>query len=608
MIDTAAPGRRPALLPERCLTVSRPIEPVERPVGLPTQRQPPGFVSDLVVDALRSLNVHYLPLNPGSSFRGLHDSVVNHGGNEMPQIVLCLHEEIAVAMAHAYSKATGEVGVAAVHDLVGLMHATMAVYDAWCDGTPLLLLGGGGPVDAAHRRGIDWVHSASAQASLVRDYVKWDDEPASASALLDGLVRGHALAESAPPGPVYVTLDMELQEEPLEKVLDLPDIRRRAAVPAFSAPAHDVERAVDLLVAAEKVVIVAGSMSFDPSATTRLVELAELLGAACCDDHNAVAFPTAHPLNCSGDSGVLAAADLLLAFDVTDLAASTANRGPATVVIDVSLRHLRQRGWSNANSAPVDVDVVLAAEPREGLDQLLCAVRGRLSTEDPLVARLRSRRREAVSVAHDQLRGEQAKVLEERWGETPISPPRMVAEIWAAVRERDWNLSLRNTRSWLDGIWQFSAAGDWLGHSGGGGVGYGPGAMLGGALAARDRGRTSVAIIGDGDLHMGIGALWTAVHYRLPVLIVVNNNVSFVNDEIHQSQVATNRGRPVENSWIGMRMEAPEVDLAQAARAYGAWAEGPITDPEKLGPALQRAVEQVGEGRVALLDVRTASR
>jgi acetolactate synthase-1/2/3 large subunit len=561
----------------------------------------------MVADVLRDLGVRYLPVNPGSSFRGLHDSVVNHGGNEMPQIILCVHEEIAVAMAHAYAKATGEVGVAAVHDLVGLMHATMAVYDAWCDGTPLLLLGGGGPVDAAARRGIDWLHSASTQAALVRDYVKWDDEPLSTVAVMDSVIRGHAFAGSAPAGPVYVTLDMDLQEQPLVETPPQPDPRRRPGVYAVSAPAADVERAAELLVAARNVVIVAGSMSFDASATPRLVELAELLGAACRDDHNALAFPTSHRLNLSGDPELLRGEDLdvVLAIDVVDPGTLLSDSRPGIKLVDVSLRHLRQRGWANAEGPPVDVDVVVPAEPREGLDQLLVAVRERLARADDADARRREDRRAAIQEAHERLRQYQADVLKKRWDESPISPPRMVAEVWEAVRDRDWLLSLRNTRSWLEGIWDFDAAGQWLGHSGGGGVGYGPGAILGGALAARDRGQTSVAIIGDGDLHMGIGAIWTAVHYRIPTLIVVNNNVSFYNDELHQTQVAKDRGRPVDNAWIGMRVQDPEVDIAMAARAYGAWAEGPITDPDELPAALRRALEQVDRGGVALLDVRT---
>src|SRR6201991_4937222 len=142
---------------------------VEQPVGVV-----PGaaaYGSDLVVDLLRALGTRYVPPNPGSSCRGLHDSLVNRGGNTDPQLLLCLHEEIAVSLAHGYAKGSGQVGVAAVHDLVGLMHASMAVYDAFCDRVPLLVLGGSGPVDPALRRPIDWAHSATTQAELVRPLV-----------------------------------------------------------------------------------------------------------------------------------------------------------------------------------------------------------------------------------------------------------------------------------------------------------------------------------------------------------------------------------------------------------------------------------------------------
>lgn len=587
--------------------ISRPSE-IERPVAGGEPAPVPEYVSDLVVEVLRGLSVRYLPINPGSSFRGLHDSIVNYGRNVSPQLLLCVHEEIAVAMAHAYAKATRGVGVAAVHDLVGLMHASMAVYNAWCDGVPLLLLGGGGPSNSSIRRGIDWVHSASAQASLVREFVKWDDEPADAEALLNAIARGHALAASAPAGPVYVTLDMDLQENPVpEHGVAAPALDRCLPV-RVAAPASDVERALDLIVAAAQPVVVAGNLGYDPDATAPLVEFVELISAAYRDDDNAVAFPTNHPLNLSGDHGLLSegGTDLVIGIGVSNLAEIVAQCGPGTRVVDVSLRHLRYRGWTNAGAAPVAVDAVVAAEPAEGIRQLLAAARVRLAGDSDHRAG-GAARRHVVEQRHKELRAEQAATLRDRWDDLPIAPQRMAAEVWHAVRDRDWLLVLRNTRSWLDGIWEFDGAGQWLGHSVGGGVGYGPGAMLGGALAARDRGQLPVAIIGDGDLHMGVGALWTAVHYEIPLLVVVNNNRSFYNDEQHQRRVAQRRDRPVANAWIGMRMADPEVDFTVLARGYGAWADAPITVSDQLGPALRSAIEQVEAGRVALLDVRTAS-
>ena len=576
----------------------------ERPADVGDRSHSAEFVSDLVADLLGELGVRYVPMTPGSSFRGLHDSIVNHRGNTDPQLILCLHEEIAVAAAHAYAKATGEVAVAAVHDLVGLMHATMAVYNAWCDGSPVLLLGGGGPADAAVRRGIDWVHSASSQAALVRDYVKWDDEPMSVQALVDAVARGHRLAASAPAGPVYVTLDMELQERPLETQVGWPNLVARPTLPMLAAPASAVEDAADLLWQATHPVLVAGTMAFDRSATHDLVELAELLGAACLDDTNAVAFPTAHRLNLSGDADALAAADVVLAIDVRDTAALLASCEPNTALVDVSLRHLRLRGWSHVGGATRDAAAVIPAEPREGTRQLLAAIRRR-ADKDPNPQR-RDAMRSDVERRHRAVREQQRAELCSRWDDVPISPARLIAEVWNAIKDRDWLLTLRNTRSWLDGIWDFAGAGQWLGHSGGGGVGYGPGAIVGGALAARDRGQTAVAIVGDGDLQMGVEALWTVVHYRLPTLIVVNNNRSFFNDEQHQESVAKMRGRPPANAWIGVRMTDPEIDFAALARAYGAWAQDPVMEPTRLPDALEVALGHVDRGEVAVVDVRTA--
>ncbi|MPZ73500.1 MAG: thiamine pyrophosphate-binding protein, partial [Nitriliruptorales bacterium] len=212
-----------------------------------------------------------------------------------------------------------------------------------------------------------------------------------------------------------------------------------------------------------------------------------------------------------------------------------------------------------------------------------------------------------IARRHKHLRQRQQRAVEAVWGQVPIAPARLVAEVWRAVRDRPWLLTLRNTRSWPEGVWRFPGAGSYLGHSGGGGVGYGPGAMVGGALAAHDRGQLGVAIIGDGDLLMAPGALWTAVHYEIPLLAVVNNNRSFYNDEEHQEAVARHRGRPPDNAWIGMRVDGPPVDLGALARSFGAWAGEPVIHPDALPGALTAALEAVDAGRVALLDVRTAA-
>ena len=574
----------------------------------------PAYGSDAVVDLLRAMGVRYVPLNPGSSFRGLHDSLVNHGGNRDPQLLLCLHEEIAVSLAHGYAKATGGLAVAAVHDLVGLMHASMAVYDAFCDRTPVLVLGGSGPADPAQRRPVDWTHSATTQAQLVRDYVVWDAEPATPAASVADVVRARQRALSAPRGPVYVSLDAGVQEAELDAPLSLPDLALHAPAPAIGADPAAVARAADLLARAERPVVVAGRVGLDPRATAPLVALVELLGAAYRDDRNTVAFPTVHPQNASGDGRLLREADVVLAVDVVDLPALLVERGRGArdekpdeprdppAVIDLSHGDLGLRSWSNALAAPVERTVQLLADPLLGLAQLTSAVR-------PLVdAAAAADRRERVCRRVSEQRARRWAAVEDRWDDSPIAPARLVAETWRAVQSVDHLLCVRNTRTWPEGVWQLSGAGSYLGHSGGGGVGYGPGALVGGALAARDRGQLGVGILGDGDLLMAAGALWTAVHYGVPALVVVNDNSSFYNDEPHQAEVARHRGRPADNSWMGMRMTDPPIDLAGLARSYGCWATGPVSDPAELGPALDEAVAQAVAGAVAVVHVRTAPR
>jgi hypothetical protein len=359
---------------------------VELPAGVAAEESRYG--SDLVADALHALGVRYLPMNPGSSFRGLHDSVVNHGGNREPQLLLCLHEEIAVSLAHGYAKATGGIGVAALHDLVGLMHASMAVYDAFCDRTPMLLLGGSGPADPAQRRPIDWVHSATTQAQLVRDYVVWDAEPATAAAAVTDIVRAYQRALSAPRGPAYVSLDAGMQEAVLEAPAEPPDLDAHAPAPRVAPDPVALARAAALLADAEYPVVIAGRVGLDPQATEPVRELVELLGAAYRDDRNCVVLPTDHPQNLGGDPEILRHADVVLAIDVVDLPGLLAQGGqrgrrdaPATApvnrpdVVDLSHGDLGLRSWSNAFAEPVPRTVALLTDPLLGVRQLIDELR-----------------------------------------------------------------------------------------------------------------------------------------------------------------------------------------------------------------------------------------
>ena len=559
------------------------------------------FGSDAVADTLRALDIPFVALTPGASFRGLHDSLVNHLGNAAPKMLLCLHEEHAVAIGQGWAKVTGRAMAAIVHSNVGLMHATMAFFNAWCDRMPVLVLGATGPVDAAKRRPwIDWIHTSRDQGALVRPYVKWDDQPASAAAAREALLRGTWLANTAPMGPVYINLDAEMQETQLSEPLPPIDPARYMPPVAAGAPAQLVEQAAAKLHGARKVVILAGRVSRREDAWEQRIRLAERLGAwVATDSKIGAAFPTDHPLHVAPyghflDPAAAAAmreADVVLSLDWVDLAGTIktvfGGKAPGAEIIQVSLDHTIHNGWSMDHQGLPPVDLLLAADPDEVVPSLLAALPG----EDRPVWTIESRppAPPASAPAPGVFRVEDlASVLRKAVGDRMVS-------------------LLHLPLSWNGTWWDFRHPLDYVGSDGGGGIGGGPGIAVGSALALKGSGRLPVAICGDGDFLMGVTAVWTAVHYRIPMLFVIANNRSYFNDELHQERVARIRDRPVENRWIGQHIGEPDVDLAQISAAQGAEGFGPVDSEESLALALQQALGVVERGGVAVVDVRVAT-
>jgi thiamine pyrophosphate-dependent acetolactate synthase large subunit-like protein len=565
---------------------------VERPI--PSGTNAAGFGSDVVAEVLRDLDIPYIALNPGASYRGLHDSLVNHIGNATPQMLLCLHEEIAVAIAHGYAKVTGKAMAAAVHSNVGLFHATMAIFNAWCDRLPILVLGATGPVDAAKRRPwIDWIHTAADQGAIVRHYTKWDDQPASPAAAREALLRAFWIANTAPQGPVYINLDADLQESVLEKPLPHLDVARFMPAVAAAAPPTLIKEAAALLKGAKHPVILAGRVSRDLAAWKERVALAEAVGAHVCTSLKVgAAFPTDHPLHVDAPQAftkdeltpLLRQADVILSLDWVDLAGILKPLGgaPTGKVIQVSLDHQLHNGWSMDYQGLPPVDLFLPATPEMAVAALLAAI-------GPAAARTAGTARPL----HQPAAGTKPALGIED----------LAHALRGAVGKRDVTLT-HLPLSWQGSFWHFRHPLDFVGSDGGGGVGGGPGISVGVALALKGSGRLPVGICGDGDFLMTVTALWTAVHYRIPLLIVVANNRSFYNDEVHQERMAIMRNRPVDNKWIGQKMLDPEIDLAALARAQGAHGFGPIAKSGELTAALGEAVAAVEAGGVAVVDVR----
>src|SRR3954466_10170959 len=342
------------------------------------------WTSDAVADMLRALDVPYIALNPGASYRGLHDSLVNHLGNERPAIVVCLHEEHAVAVAHGYAKVTARPMAAGLHANVGLMHATMALFNAFCDRVPLIALGATGPVDAALRRPwIDWIHTAADQAALVRPYVKWDDQPASAAAAIEALARADRVTRTYPSAPVYVCLDAALQESELPAGLALPDLARHRP-PAPPEPARaDVDAAATILAAAERPVLLAGRAGRGQAEWDARVRLAESLGARVLTDlKGPPAVPPRHLRHAAAPgtflppSGgeLIRSADAILALDWIDVGGTLAQAydgaAPRARVISCTADDALHNGWSKDHFMLAPVDVPIAAHP----DRLVAAL------------------------------------------------------------------------------------------------------------------------------------------------------------------------------------------------------------------------------------------
>lgn len=557
-----------------------------------------SFGSDVVAETLRDLDIPYIALNPGASYRGLHDSIVNYLGNTKPQMLLCLHEEHAVHIAQGWAKVTDKAMACAVHSNVGLMHASMAIFNAWCDRMPILIIGATGYLDAARRRPwIEWIHTSRDQGALIRNYVKWDDQPGSPAAARESIVRAHWIAETTPKGPVYVNLDVGLQEDPLAK--DLPPIDlKRYGPPVEVAPGEGLVGQLKTLIdGAKKPVIFYGRTSRAQAAWDNRVALAERLGAPVITDlKSCAAFPTEHPLH-AGCSHVQAEkhiatmireADLILAFDAVDLGgfllSCVEGGAPGGKIVHVSLDHRIHNGWSMDHQMLPPVDLFVSAETDLTVAALLKAVGP--GKKEAWPKEVRPKRELALRAANEQ----------------PLVRDLALA-VHKSLGKRDISL-LHTTIAWHESWWPINHPLGYFGGAGGGGLAAGPGLAVGEALALRGTGRFPVAVVGDGDFLMGATVLWTAVHYRIPLLIVVSNNSSFYNDELHQERVAHTRTRPPENKWIGQKMIDPDLDLAQIASGQGATGIGPVRTIGDLEAALPKAIAAVEAGGVVLIDVR----
>lgn len=552
--------------------------------------------SDIAAQMLRRIGFPYISLNPGASYRGLHDSIVNHLGNETPAMLLCLHEDHAVGVAHGYAKATGEPMACVLHSNVGLLHGMMGLYNAWCDRMPIFVLGATGPVDSAQRRPwIDWIHTSADQGALIRDFVKWDNQPNSPESLVESMARANMLARAEPMGPTYVCLDAGLQEASLAKEPVWPELARLQPPAAPRANRDSLKSAAAFLRDAKRPIILFGRGDWSAQSWAARVELAERTGAVVMTDlKNRAVFPTDHPNHVvapfdnvgrapKGVRDMLAQSDCILMLEWVDPHSALQGRAESATgqkAVLVSLDHTLHNGAHMNYMALPEVDLFIAAAPDGVVADLLEAL--------PTTRRACWRQPERRTPKLDAKR---------------LSIDHIAVFLREAFEDPDAVSLAGVCRQWPCDVWPFHDPAAYLGKDGGGGLGSMPSIAVGAALALHTRGRQTVAIIGDGDFLMGGSALWTAVRHRIPLLVLINNNRSYFNDELHQETVARRRNRPVENRWIGQRLADPAVDLSKLAEAQGAVGIGPIKTVSELEAAIARGVKVLNEGGVCLIDV-----
>src|SRR3954465_6175684 len=581
--------------------------------------------SDFMVDVIKTLGIKYCPANCASSYRGIHESLINYGGKKMPEFLTCMHEESAVGMAHGYFKIAGKPLMTLCHGTVGLQHATMAIYNAWCDRVPMIVVGGN-DLDAASRPpGVPTFHAAQDINALVRDFTKWDDTPVSLQHFAQSFVRAYKIAMTPPYGPVMISLDAGLQQEPVRTHGD-----QKLYIPRYvptSPPAGDsgaVKEAAKLLAEAQNPVIVADRAARTPNGVKLLVQLAEALQARVVDQGGRMNFPRTHYLNAPPTA--VSNADVILGLELSDfwgtvnaytdngehgIGVNSTRIKPGTKLISVSAVELNTKSNYQDFQRFQVIDVQMAADAEATLPALIEAVRSAI----PAARKMAIEQRAAVAkkaYAEQQARTKEAAAI--AWDASPISTARLCMETFNAVKGLDWSLvaSEGNVSNWPNRLWPIDQHHQWLGRSGGSGGGSGPPASVGAALANRDLGRFSVSIQSDGDLMYAPGVLWTAAKHKIPLLAVMHKNRGYHQEVMPVQRLSNFRNRVATTNGdlgpVGTSIMNPDIEYHKLAESMGWWAKGPIKDPAQLGPALREAVKVVQSGQPALLNVWTQPR
>jgi acetolactate synthase-1/2/3 large subunit len=576
------------------------------PAGAPQHVTRPG--SDLMVETLKRLGIEFITSNPGSSFEGLQESIVNYGDkpNTMPEFITCLHEETAVDMATGYAKAEGKPICALLHGTLGLQHASMAIYQAYYGGVPMIILAG-------RDKGFIQAHTADDMAAIVRGFTKWDAQPKTVAEALDSLQEAYRQAVTPPTGPVVVILDTEVQKE-AAGALGIPIYRPPVIV---GIDADTARTLAERLVAANNPRIAVGQLR-TPQGVRRAVQLAELLGASTSTTATSgpMSFPQRHPL-----CGPGAATDNDFTLGLEAKQADVAIVGP-TIGTTVATRDKGGIGFGGLVPAPIPAEgsrrqqqkvaaEVIGVDAEASLPLLIAAVQKAMTPAQKAAAAQRAAKHAVAN--RDATIASVGKALQAKrigWDNSPVSLARIYAELWPLIEDEDWCLASPTAFSGAHhrDLWAHNRPYSYLGPQPAGGIGYGAGASGGAGLAARGKGRFVVNIQTDGDMNFAPGVLWTTAHHRLPVLSIMHNNRAWHQELMFLEFMAGARGRGTDRASIGSTLRDPFIDYKKMAEAYGVASEGPIEDPKLLQAAFKRGIAAVKSGRPYLIDVITQPR
>jgi thiamine pyrophosphate-dependent acetolactate synthase large subunit-like protein len=611
--STGATGAAPAPTAQQIARDSGNATPTAIPG--PMVRKPG---SDLMVETLKELGIEYVAANPGSSFEGLQESIVNYGDppNTRPEFITALHEESSVDMAHGYGKAEGQPMCVLLHGTLGIQHASMAIYQAYYSGTPMLMIAG---------RDDHFIqaHTANDMAAMIRSFTKWDAQPTSLGSCVEALREAYNQAITPPTGPTLVILDMEFQKEEAFE-LAVPKYQQPVVATIDTTTAREIARE---LVSADNPRLAVGRLR-TPEGVKLAVELAELVGASTSTyaTIGPMSFPQRHPL-CG--PGANTNYDFTLGLeagpaDIGLVGAGIDKQFETRDYMDVGFGGLRPPVPGSATgelppdpsliprfAAGSDVNNRLDADAEASLPLIIEETRRLMSKNQHRAAAKRLEQHRTANVeAH--VKAVRQAVDEKRigWDASPVSTARIYGELWPLIKDEDWCLA--SPTAFSGGhhrdIWDHNKPYSYLGGQGAAGIGYGLGASTGAALAAKQRGRFVVNIQCDGDINYAPGSLWTATHHQLPMLTVMHNNRAWHQELMFLEFMAGSRGRGTDRMHIGTTLREPFIDYAKMAETYGMASEGPISDPSELGAALARGVASVRNGEPYLIDVITQPR